>query len=82
MQRRASPTLVVACALLMAAPSIMTALDGGLTVDTLCFRLSLAFVVSYVGIRTLTRIVAGYAAPRYYPPADAERRSRDEDARA
>ena len=45
MQRRASPSLIVACALLMSSPSILAALHGALTIDTLCLRLSLAFVV-------------------------------------
>jgi hypothetical protein len=81
MRHRASPTLIVACALLMSAPSIMSALSGALAINTLCFRLSLAFLVSYVGVRTLTRIVTGYARARYAPPTEADRQQQ-EDARA
>ena len=81
MQRRASPTVIVVCALAMCTPSIMDMLRGALTVDTLCLRLSLAFVVSYVGVRTLTRLVAGYAATRYLAEADIARGPDEEDTR-
>jgi hypothetical protein len=72
--RRASPTLIVALALLMSAPSIESAIRGALTIDALCVRLAMAVVVSYVGVRTLTSIVVGYAtAPRWTRPERAER---------
>ena len=85
MQRRASPSLIVACALLMSSPSILAALHGALTIDTLCLRLSLAFVASYIGVRMLTRLISGYAAGRYPRAAEfeegAELRADGEDAR-
>jgi len=54
--------LIVVLALLMCAPSIMGALSGTLTIDALCARLAVAFVVSYVGVRMITRLIIGYAA--------------------
>jgi hypothetical protein len=85
MQRRASPSLIVACALVMSSPSILAALHGALTINTLCVRLSLAFVASYIGVRTLTRLISGYAAGRYPPAAEyddgGDLRGEGEDAR-
>lgn len=54
--------LIIVLALLMCAPSIMGALSGTLTIDALCARLAVAFVVSYLGVRMITRLIIGYAA--------------------
>jgi hypothetical protein len=57
----------------MSAPSIEAAITGALTIDTLCVRLAMAVVVSYVGVRTLTSIVVGYAtSPRWSRPDRAD----------
>ena len=81
LDRRASPTLIAACTLLMNIPSIKAALSGALTIDTLCLRLGLAVVGSYIGVRMITRIIAGYAAsPRYAPTPERIDRAYDENA--
>ena len=65
MRHRANPTLIIALALLMSAPSIEAAISGALATDTLCVRLAMAVVVAYVGVRVITRVILGYAsAPR------------------
>ena len=64
--------LIIVLALLMCAPSIMAALSGSLPVDALCLRLAIAFVVSYAGVRLMTRLILGYAATssRWQAPAE------------
>ena len=79
MHRRASPTLIIAMALLMSAPSIDAAITGSLTIDTLCVRLALAVVVSYIGIRTITHLIAGYAASPQWARVEQGDRSDDSD---
>jgi hypothetical protein len=61
-RHRANPTLIIALALLMSAPSIEAAISGALAIDTLCVRLAMAVVVAYVGVRVITRVIHGYAA--------------------
>jgi hypothetical protein len=63
--------LIVVLALLMCAPSIMGALSGTLTIDALCLRLAAAFVISYAGVRLITRLIIGYASSssRWTAPA-------------
>jgi hypothetical protein len=77
--RRASPTLIIALALLMSAPSIEAAITGALTIDTLCVRLAMAVVVSYVGVRTLTSIVVGYATSPRLPRPERSDSANDAD---
>ena len=62
MRYRANPSLIISLALLMSAPSILDAISGALAIDTLCVRLAMAFVVAYVGVRLITRVIHGYAA--------------------
>jgi hypothetical protein len=66
--------VIIVLALLMCAPSIMAAMSGQLTVDALCLRLGLAMVISYAGVRLVTRLIIGYASsPRLpAPPAEEE----------
>jgi hypothetical protein len=54
--------LIIVLALAMCAPSIASALSGALTIDALCLRLVLAVILSYVGVRLITRLIIGYAA--------------------
>ncbi len=67
--------LIVALAVLMCLPSIMSALSGALTIDELCLRLAVAFVMSYAGVRLITRLIIGYASSSAHwaaPPQDDE----------
>ena len=54
--------LIVVLALVMCAPSIMAALSGQLSIGSLCVRLALAMVISYAGVRLVTRLIIGYAS--------------------
>ena len=67
--------LIIVLALVMCAPSIMAAMSGGLSVDALCLRLAIGFVVSYAGVRLITRLIIGYAATssRWRAPAAHEK---------
>ena len=69
MPRHVSPSLTLLAALAMGGPSIAGALQGSVSIDALCVRLVLAVLVSYVGLRGLNRLIAGYAAP---PPKAVE----------
>jgi len=65
--------VIIVLALLMCAPSIMAAMSGQLTVDALCLRLALAMVISYAGVRLVTRLIIGYASSsRLAAPAAEE----------
>ena len=79
MHRRASPTLIIAVALLMSSPSLDAAIKGSLTIDTLCVRLAMAVVVSYIGIRTITRLIVGYAMSPQWARVDRSDEERDSD---
>ena len=84
--RHLSPSLALLAALGMCLPSVFKALDGAVTIDSLCLRLLMALVASYVGVRIINAVITGYAAPR---PARAaseiaqlptDRTGRDADA--
>ena len=64
--------VIIVLALLMCAPSIMAAMSGQLTVDALCLRLALAMVISYAGVRLVTRLIIGYASSSRLPAPAAE----------
>ncbi len=65
--------LIIVLALLMCGPSIVAGLSGQLSVDALCLRLVLALLVSYAGVRLVTRLIIGYASsPRLEPSAKDE----------
>ena len=81
-----SPSLALLAALAMCLPSVFKALDGAVTIDSLCLRLLMALVASYVGLRIINAVIAGYAAPRPARAASdlaqvpANRAGRDADA--
>jgi len=79
MRHRANPSLIIALALLMSAPSIEAAISGTLAIDTLCIRLAMAVVVAYAGVRIITRVILGYAAAPRAVRRDPVERAGDVD---
>jgi len=67
--------LILVLALVMCGPSILAALSGELSIDALCFRLALAVLVSYAGVRLITRLIISYASTssRWAAPAAEEK---------
>jgi len=62
--RHLSPSLALVAAIAMCLPSLFKAVDGSVTIDSLCLRLLMALVASYVGLRIINAVIAGYATPR------------------
>lgn len=51
---------ILVCALVACGPSLLGALAGSVTVDTLLIRLLLALAGSTVAVRAVDRVISGY----------------------
>jgi hypothetical protein len=67
--------LIIVLALVMCGQSILAALSGNLSIDALCLRLAIAVLVSFAGVRLITRLIIGYASTssRWVAPAAEEK---------